>query len=210
MDSRRLALAVAFGGVLASMTQRRRLASVIASIGQRLMGGDGMRRVAVRLIDQLMAGHPDIDDEAFQREIRVGVGELFQALHRVVEQAHREKYFEVCGADNGAAAADAPVVEMDTAAAPPSEPQPAPLVITPQNAFMFVPADSYVRVDESVDPFFGMSPSIFGRDLPSEPPEELLSDYDPLMSQAGEPPSPRSPCEADLWCFETLGDSDSD
>nr|AEL20654.1 hypothetical protein [Pseudocowpox virus] len=210
MDSRRLALAVAFGGVLASMTQRRRLASIIASIGQRLMGGDGMRRIAVRLIDQLMAGPPDINDEAFQREIRVGVGELFQALHRVVEQAHREKYFEVCGTDNGAAAADAPVVEMDTAPAPPSEPQPEPLVITPQNAFMFVPTGSYVHVDESVDPFFGMSPSIFGRDISSEPPEELLSDYDPLMSQAGEPPSPRSPCEADLWCFETLGDSDSD
>ncbi len=206
MDSRRLALAVAFGGVLASMTQRRRLASLIASIGQRLMGGDGMRRVAVRLIDQLMAGPPDINDEAFQREIRVGVGELFQALHRVVEQARREKYFEVCGAGNDA---DAPVVEMDTAAAPP-QPQPAPLVVTPQNAFMFVPQGSHVHVDESVDPFFGMSPSIFGRDLPLQPPEELLSDHDPLMSQAGEPPSPRSPCEADLWCFETLGDSDSD
>ncbi|AYN80355.1 hypothetical protein [Orf virus] len=206
MDSRRLALAVAFGGVLASMTQRRRLASLIASIGQRLMGGNGMRRVAVRLIDQLMAGPPDINDEAFQRKIRVGVGELFQALHRVVEQTRREKYFEVCGAGNGA---DAPVVEMDTAAAPP-QPQPAPLVITPQNAFMFVPQGSHVHVDESVDPFFGMSPSIFGRDLPPQPPEELLSDYDPLMSQAGEPPSPRSPCEADLWCFETLGDSDSD
>ncbi|AKU76741.1 hypothetical protein [Orf virus] len=204
MDSRRLALAVAFGGVLASMTQRRRLASLIASIGQRLMGGDGMRRVAVRLIDQLMAGPPDIDDEAFQREIRVGVGELFQALHRVVEQARREKYFEVCGASNDA---DAPVVEMDTAAAPP-QPQPAPLAITPQNAFMFVPQSSHVHVDESVDPFFGMSPSIFGRDIPLQPPEELLSDYDPLMSQAGEPPSPRSPCEADLWCFETLNDSD--
>ncbi|AKU76609.1 hypothetical protein [Orf virus] len=192
MDSRRLALAVAFGGVLASMTQRRRLASLIASIGQRLMGGDGMRRVAVRLIDQLMAGPPDIDDEAFQ------------ALHRVVEQARREKYFEVCGASNDA---DAPVVEMDTAAAPP-QPQPAPLAITPQNAFMFVPQSSHVHVDESVDPFFGMSPSIFGRDIPLQPPEELLSDYDPLMSQAGEPPSPRSPCEADLWCFETLNDSD--
>ncbi|ASY92416.1 hypothetical protein [Orf virus] len=51
MDSRRLALAVAFGGVLASMTQRCRLAFLIASIGQRLMGGDGMRRVAVWLID---------------------------------------------------------------------------------------------------------------------------------------------------------------
>ncbi|WZD65725.1 NF-kappa B inihibitor [Bovine papular stomatitis virus] len=143
MDSRRLAVCLAFGAALSTFSQRRRLAAVLASIGRRLMTGDSMRRLVVRLIDRLMAN------------------EL---------------------------------------------PERTPRIITPANAFLYLPNNPHLHVDEDVDPFFGMKPAVFGRSASGA----LLGQRNPVMSEAGEPPSPRSPCEADLWCWETLGDSDSD
>lgn len=243
MDSRRLAACIALGTALTTFSQRRRLAAVLASIGRRLVQGDGLRRVIVRMIDGLMTSSLP-DEETLRREVVVGVGELFAAIHRVALEVQRERYFEVCGAGAGAepeqpppmevavdgaatqppaplsmpppqpAPMQAPVRIVLPSAAPtpqqpqapqiivvqPAPPSPQPLLITPTNAFLFVPPSSHVQVDEEVDPFFGMAPSTFGRDDYGA----LVGAGDPLLSAAGDPPSPRSPCEADLWCWETM------
>lgn len=212
MDSRRLTLCIAFGAALSTFSQRRRLAVVLASIGRRLMTGDSMRRLAVRLIDRLMANELPAEQD-LQREVAAGVVELLGALQRVVEQTRRERYFDVCGAavEADGAAAD-PFALAPVGAEPPDvimqgvEPEETPRIITPANAFLYLPNNPHLHVDEDVDPFFGMKPAVFGRSASGA----LLGQRNPVMSEAGEPPSPRSPCEADLWCWETLGDSDSD
>ncbi|WZD65983.1 NF-kappaB Inihibitor [Bovine papular stomatitis virus] len=210
MDSRRLAVCLAFGAALSTFSQRRRLAAVLASIGRRLMTGDSMRRLAVRLIDRLMANELPAEQDPSSARSRRAWSSSSGPSQRVVDQTRRERYFDVCGAavEADGAAVD-PFALAPVGAEPPdvivqgAEPE-QPRVITPASAFLYLPNTPHLHVDEDVDPFFGMNPAVFGRSASGA----LLGRRNPVMSEAGEPPSPRSPCEADLWCWETMWDSD--
>lgn len=128
MDARRLAACAAVGLALSTFTQRRRVAALLASIGRRLVQGDGMRALAVRMIDRLMANAAE-DEDAFHQEILGGVNELLGALQRVAADVQRQRYFEVCGP---------PAVETDAPPASPAAASPLPAP-PPAPAFLFTP-----------------------------------------------------------------------